>query len=824
MRRNWRTILCLVLLVGIINHSSAEEAKQITCTGKVVDGQGRPIDDAKVALHEMVYGQTASSYDTKLIGKVTTRADGAFSFSTNAESEVYRYGYIIAEKEGLALGFANWRMREGDKELEIQLGLPQELSGLVVDENDKPLSGAQVSISMLVIGTMRDERGVSGPVAAELFTSTTDAEGKFKFTKIPPKATAEFIMKKDGRATVGTFKSTGTADQKLNFAAGQADIKLVLPVEAKIEGIVVEKNTGKPISGIKVMAKQDMNRPLFGQEPIISKKDGTFGINALVGGRHILQIESSRQKLADWIAESVEVMAEAGKTVSDVKIELSKGGILEVVVTDAVNKKPVEKVSIGVRNQASSQYHGSRTDKDGIARIRLVPGEYQMSNVYKEGYSRQRIQDAVTIEEGKTERIEYELAGMPKVTGVVRDEKGKPLEGVKLKVCPAGRQDSISQADGTFEADYDPGNWPNESPGFILVCRYEEGNLAVAVPIDEDIRKLEVTLKPAVILTGKVLDPDGKGIANARINTMIRGPRWGSTIGSREPTMTDKEGKFEIRAIPADNKYNINTTAEGYGENRSEEINTEDAVNNHLDVGTITLAVANLSVSGMVVDDDDKPVAGVRVSCYSDNQPRRNTQTDTEGKFTLEKVCAGKIRISANKSGTPRLYGSIETEGGATDVSIVISQRSSSTRYQPKRPRSLVGRPLPELKDLKINISPADVSDKMILVCFWDMEQRPSRNCIMRLAKQAQQLKQKGVTVVAVQASKIDGNALNQWVKKYNIPFTVGMIQGDVEKSRFAWGVRSLPWLILTDKQHTVQMQGFSINELNERIATLKEK
>ena len=824
MRRNSRIMLCLVLLVGIINHSSAEEAKQITCTGKVVDEQNQPIAGAKVTLHEMVYGQTAYSYDTKLIEEVTTRGDGAFSFSTSAESDVYRYGYIVAEKEGLSLGFANWRMREGDKELEMQLGQPKELAGIVVDEKDKPVSGAQVSISMLYIGTMREERGVGGPLAIELFTSTTDAAGKFKFTKIPPKATAEFIMKKDGKATVGTFKSTGTADQTLNYAAGQADIKLVLPVESKIEGIVVKKDTGKPVSGLQLMARSEQGIPYFRQNSFVSNENGKFSINGLASGIYTLGPVQSIEGLSEWIAESVEVIAEAGKTVSDVKIELSKGGILEVVVSDAINKKPVEKVSVGVRNQASSQYHSSRTDKDGIAQIRLIPGEYQMSNVYKEGYSRERRQDAVTIEEGKTERIEYELAGMPKVTGVVRDEKGKPLEGVKLKVCPTGRRDSISQADGTFETDYDPGSWSSESPGFILVCRYKEGNLAVAVPIDEDVRKLEVTLKPAVTLTGKVLDPDGKGIANARINTMIRGARWGSTIGSREPTMTDKEGKFEIRAIPAENKYSFYTSAEGYGENRREEINTEDAVNNHLDVGTITLPVANLSVSGMVVDDDDKPVAGVRISCYGDDQPRRNTQTDTEGKFTLEKVCAGKIRISANKSGTPRLYGNIETEGGAADVSIVISQRSSSTRYQPKRPPSLVGRPLPELKDLKVNLSPGDVSDKMILVCFWDMQQRPSRNCIMRLNRQAQQLKQKGVTVVAVQASNIDENTLNQWVKKYKIQLTVGMVQGDVEKSRFAWGIRSLPWLILTDKQHIVQVQGFSINELDKRIATLKEK
>ena len=206
---------------------------------------------------------------------------------------------------------------------------------------------------------------------------------------------------------------------------------------------------------------------------------------------------------------------------------------------------------------------------------------------------------------------------------------------------------------------------------------------------------------------------------------------------------------------------------------------------------------------------------------------RRRTQTDADGKFTLDKICAGRIRISANKTGetTPsgpaRLYGYIETEGGATDIKIIISQRSSSTRYQPKQPPSLIGRPLPELKDLKIDLPPADVKDKMVLVCFWDMQQRPSRYCVNQLAKQAEQLKQKGIIVVAVQSSTIDENTLNQWVKKYKIPFAVGMIAGDEEKTRFAWGIRSLPWLILTDRKHVIRSGGFAINALNEKIEAI---
>jgi hypothetical protein len=488
------------------------------------------------------------------------------------------------------------------------------------------------------------------------------------------------------------------------------------------------------------------------------------------------------------------------------------------VTTDAVSKQAVEKARVSVRNQASNEYHSSRTDKDGIARIRLMPGEYRMNSVYKEGYSRQGSQDTVTIEEAKTEHIEYELAGQPKITGVVRDEKGKPVNGVKLKVCPmGGREDSTTDAEGKFEVRWDPGRWGERETVFCLVARHEQRNLAVVEEISRDIKRLDIKLKPGVNFEGKVIGPDGKGIANARINVMLRVSNWGSPI-ERNIARTDSQGNFQIRAIPAEHKYSIGVSAEGYGENHSEQIITDDAVDNRLNVGTITLLVANLSVSGVVVDDEDKPVAGARISCYGDNQPSRRTQTDTYGKFTLEKVCAGRIRLSSNKSGTPRLYGSIETEGGATDVRIVISQRSSSTRYQPKRPPSLVGRPLPELKNVKVEIPSADTEGKMILVCFWDMEQRPSRYCIMQLAKQAEQLKQQGIIVVAVQASKIDENKLNDWVKKYKIPFPVGMVQGDVEKSRFVWGVRSLPCLILTDRKHVIRSGGFGINALNEKI------
>jgi len=216
------------------------------------------------------------------------------------------------------------------------------------------------------------------------------------------------------------------------------------------------------------------------------------------------------------------------------------------------------------------------------------------------------------------------------------------------------------------------------------------------------------------------------------------------------------------------------------------------------------------------VDAEEKPVDNAHVFVQGRGQPYRNTQTDKDGKFTIEGVCAGSIRINVDKSGTSFLSGSIEAVGGATNIRIVAGDRSAGS--VPKQPPSLIGKPLPDLSALKIELVPADTNNKIMLICFWDMQQRPSRNCITQLAKQAEQLKEKGVTVVAVHASMVDENTLNEWVEKNNILFPIGMIQEDEEKTRFNWGVKSLPWLILTNSKHVVAAEGFGLDELDGKI------
>ena len=153
-------------------------------------------------------------------------------------------------------------------------------------------------------------------------------------------------------------------------------------------------------------------------------------------------------------------------------------------------------------------------------------------------------------------------------------------------------------------------------------------------------------------------------------------------------------------------------------------------------------------------------------------------------------------------------------------MKFVVDEWDGSIRYVPEdwSIRVGVGKPMPEFEGIDLDLSAEDISDKAILLCLLNMNQRPSRNCLLQLNAKAQELKARDIVIVGIQVSKIDKSDLSGWIREYNIPFPVGMIQGDEEKIRFSWGVRSLPWLILTSKEHVVTAEGFTLAELNEKL------
>lgn len=191
------------------------------------------------------------------------------------------------------------------------------------------------------------------------------------------------------------------------------------------------------------------------------------------------------------------------------------------------------------------------------------------------------------------------------------------------------------------------------------------------------------------------------------------------------------------------------------------------------------------------------------------------------GEFSTGTTTAPRIRttmtIKEIKINDPNFYDGLYHVDFA-EGTYVTDSATGLLHVSTRRPPLLVGKLLPKLKDLKIDLLAANTAGKMILVCFLDIEQRPSRNCLRQLNARAQELKAKGMAIAAVQASKIDENSLDEWRRKHNISFPFGTVQGDKDRARFTWGIRSLPWLILTDRRHVVAAEGFGLSELDAKI------
>jgi hypothetical protein len=197
------------------------------------------------------------------------------------------------------------------------------------------------------------------------------------------------------------------------------------------------------------------------------------------------------------------------------------------------------------------------------------------------------------------------------------------------------------------------------------------------------------------------------------------------------------------------------------------------------------------------------------------------TVTDAEGRFRFEHLTTLMREDHRNPLFIPRSWRISFGETSETilfDKGDLIEDFELVVRSDPAKAAPLAGSRLPDFNGIKIDLSPERIKDKRVLVCFFDWEQRPSRSCVMQLAKQADALKAKGVALAAVSVSTGDDTALQAWARENQIPFPVGTIDGDKDEVLFTWSVKSLPWLILADNAHTVTAEGFNPAELTQKL------
>ncbi len=350
---------------------------------------------------------------------------------------------------------------------------------------------------------------------------------------------------------------------------------------------------------------------------------------------------------------------------------------------------------------------------------------------------------------------------------------------------------------------------------------------------------IKISTPPEGLIAGQMVDTDTNQPIAGRKFAVI--PTDSKVFFYRSVCTTDENGAFGIRGLRA-GEYLIK--GDGF---ENIEIEVSSGKTTELTIRTPRLMYGRIlryNNQAPFIDQEPWPGAKVHAKYNSSKYGLLRSCIDNQGYFALpitegefQKLEQDELEISIyypSRTGE-YFYGKVgkfpveklstEKEKAGVMKPFDITTEMPVFQISPEPPY-IKGKPLPALKEFGSELSTIDNNDKVILVCFFDCQQRPSRNCIPQLSKRAQELRAKDITVVAVQSSKIERAKLDEWIKENQIDFPVGMIKGDsstefvtVEETlHLTWGVQSLPWLILTDKKHVVVAEGFNIEELDGKL------
>jgi len=814
-----------IILLGLLPALCwpAGHVQMVTFSGRVIDYQARPVEGAEVICYGT--GNLLSSREYEIRGRTETMSDGRFAIEVKKEEST---PLLVACKTGLALG---WAQISSFDELvpTIRLGKPGFFKGTVLDMAGSPLPGALVRICLT--NKMMMNSYISPLIPASWFTSKTDAKGQFIFDKVPAASTADFHVEAPGMASTWTFWDFGWIEGE-QFTTGSSDIRIVLAPEARINGRVIDEKTDKPVGGVQIRILSS-NSVVGRYKPDQIKTDtkGRFEIAGLEGGEYLLRLEANEEGFG-----CLPVTVEPGQTLNGVKIIRNKGIAFEVFVYNPNDEAPVENARVNIWQEETAAgctmfKQTLHTDSNGLARLRVPEAECEIE-VIKLGHGTTSFsQRDMKIDTRQLQRKEVPLDRSAYIlSGVVVDEKERTLSGTSVMQWGFGPR-ALTDSSGKFDTS-NIYMFTSRLPSSVRVlARYVPSGLGAFAKLEDPSRSGDlhgrIVLKPAYTLTGKVVNPAGRSIPSAYVKLLQAGGGSGQIMGAHSKMITevttDADGVYYIRSIPhlGDNSSDdlvIAAYAEDFGLTIFSGISFDDAVDRTVQLKPVVLRPADRAIAGVVVDSNEQSVAGVLVRAYGpeldggyDSPVYGATLTDVHGRFRITGLCNEPVTIKAISPLGQKHRGTTLAHAGNKNVRVVL-------RRVLQFGESLAGKALPELKDLNVDFSPPDAAGKMILLCFFDMQQRPSRNCLRQLSSRAQQLNAGGVVIATVQISKVDEKTLAEWLKDNKMPFPVGMIDGDEQQTRFTWGVKSLPWLILTDKKHIVIAEGFAVGELENRL------
>jgi protocatechuate 3,4-dioxygenase beta subunit len=591
--------------------------------------------------------------------------------------------------------------------VELQVGI----SGVATDYFDEPAGG--ITLTLLA----EDGKDITGPMAV------TDSEGRFKFELTLYEGLSYFVAcLQEDKALTATEVFTVQQDKPVDGLT----IKIYAP--ARATGVVINGSTREALEGVDILLEgrdERMTRlgKLLGRaQAIRSAADGSFAIERVAPGKYL--VRASKQ---GWMANDFNPVTRA---VQEMTLDeyanyellpfiLVQAGIVEGRVLRKSDKSPIPGASVELSTVLGGSLDSVVTDAEGKYRFENVPpglGGDQGPGAGAGGMAVRATASGFAIatrdfrvRSGQTRSgLDLLLDDGCSVSGTVVDDKSSPVAGARVYYndtqflrggemvagisLPERAVSTTTDAQGKFSL----GSLP---PGDVTITAAAEGfankdgrlTLTIGTPAETTI-----VLEPAGAITGVVTNERGEPIEGVPIAVYdASGPNelsfimksfFGEALPDRgESTMfpasvrTDVEGRYRVDGLKAGEHVLIANSRD-----------FEKHISPPLKVKAGEVAEYNIQLSvggtiyGRVYDADNKPEAGVAVTCASilgtDSVRVRTAYTDRGGNYEISGLSAGTYTVIRNEGDITKLL----LPNPANQVKVTAGERVQFDIYSQK--------------------------------------------------------------------------------------------------------------------------------------------
>jgi RNA polymerase sigma factor (sigma-70 family) len=490
-----------------------------------------------------------------VLGALTRPAAAQRQAGAPAELRAAPEPPLVKKEVKIPKGAADSSSKEAGKKMTVR--------GKALYPDGKPAAGADVAVVNNLKVTLRSWESVYPQKM--LGRGKADANGKFRLTVARTSSLRSF-----GLYVWAISKDSDLAVQSLDPDATRHEvtIKLNPPKTARVRLVDLQ---GQPVAGIKVHTSWNSVSP-FLPGPVITDAQGRFTARRWLGTRSVSYfIRDDRfARHGFWVTVDAK---EPGKEIVSV---LAPAQIFEGKVTYGDSGKAVRNAIVKI---ASNTQQGlvpmyGRTDAQGRYRLNpyLPAKDYWMQVFPPDGEPYLIVRQIHAWPSGAVRKeVNFALPRGVLVRGKITEQfSGKPVEGAAVVYRAAfGNPNripdvvadwtgvTVSRADGTFKVAVYPGKGHllvnSTTPEFIHTevgenminngrpggkRLYPDGLVKLDLPRKAKVHDVAVKLRRGVVVSGRLVGPDGKPVEEARVVN----PLW--VFAASEPEWRNSHEKI----------------------------------------------------------------------------------------------------------------------------------------------------------------------------------------------------------------------------------------------------------------------------------------